>query len=157
MGTLNIQLATCEPSKCWKYFGFMQQTRHFLKTDKKERERKSVRFIISGFLDCQSMPEPAGSTSRDLSLQQTHAAHQLWTVFFTPFSLSFRRLPPNHNNPKSAKTYQSSFKPGLQKASRPAFMGLSNSSWYFIQLQIQFSSYKRFSITGKILVLILCS
>lgn len=33
-------------------------------------------------------------------------------------------------------------------------MALSNSSWYFIQWQIQFSSYKRFSIPEKILGLI---
>lgn len=63
-------------------------------------------------------------------------------------------FPLNHNNPKSAKTYQSLGKPCLQRASRLAFMALSNSSWYFIQWQIQFSSYKRFSIPEKILGLI---
>lgn len=34
-------------------------------------------------------------------------------------------------------------------ASRLAFMALSNSSWYFIQQQIQFSSYKRVSVPEK--------
>lgn len=42
-------------------------------------------------------------------------------------------------------------------ASRLAFMALSNSSWYFIQRQIQFGSYKRVSIPEKILGLIWCS
>ena len=37
-------------------------------------------------------------------------------------------FPLNHNNPKSAKTYQSLGKPCLQRASRMAFMALSNSS-----------------------------
>lgn len=63
-------------------------------------------------------------------------------------------FPLNHNNPKSAKTYQSLGKPCLQRASRLAFMALSNSSWYFIQWQIQLSSYKRFSLPEKILGLI---
>lgn len=82
---------------------------------------------------------------------QTHAAHQLWLYVLPPFfsliqngflliTIILKVL--KHINRWLSRAYKG--------ASRLAFMALSNSSWYFIQQQIQFSSYKRVSIPEKI-------
>lgn len=83
---------------------------------------------------------------------QTHAAHQLWLyVLSPPFLLliqnAFLLITIILKVLKRINRWLSCASKG---ASRLAFMALSNSSWYFIQQQIQFSSYKRVSIPEKI-------
>lgn len=112
--------------------------------------KQGHRFLIERFHTHPSGQEPGESHNGDFLSSKHMLLTSCGLCVLTPFFLSHsERFPLNHNNPKSAKTYQSLGKPCLQRASRLAFMALSNSSWYFIQWQIQFSSYKRFSIPEK--------
>lgn len=73
--------------------------------------------------------EPGESHNGDFLSSKHMLLTSCGLCVLTPFFLSHsERFPLNHNNPKSAKTYQSLGKPCLQRASRLAFMALSNSS-----------------------------
>lgn len=81
---------------------------------------------------------------------QTHAAHQLWLCVLPPFlSLIQNAFLLITIILKVLKRINRWLSCASKGASRLALMALSNSSWYFIQQQIQFSSYKRVSIPEK--------